>query len=93
MARSTFYYHLKALERADRYEVEKKRICEIFHESKGRYGYRRVTMHLKGQTDMRWRRSVYVKYSMRVKAAMAIAASPCNSITKALPSITRRWRG
>ena len=46
MARSTFYYHLKALGRADRYEVEKKRICEIFHESKGRYGYRRVTMQL-----------------------------------------------
>ena len=46
MARSTFYYHLKALERADRYKVEKKRICEIFHESKGRYGYRRVTMQL-----------------------------------------------
>ena len=46
MARSTFYYHLKALEKTDRYEVEKKRICEIFHESKGRYGYRRVTMQL-----------------------------------------------
>ncbi len=46
MARSTFYYHLKALGRTDRYEVEKKRISEIFHESKGRYGYRRVTMQL-----------------------------------------------
>ena len=46
MARSTFYYHLKALEKPDRYEGEKKRICEIFHESKGRYGYRRVTMQL-----------------------------------------------
>lgn len=46
MARSTFYYHLKALEKTDRYEVEKKRICEIFHESKGRYGYRRITMQL-----------------------------------------------
>lgn len=46
MARSTFFYHLKALERADKYTVEKKRICEIFHDSKGRYGYRRVTMQL-----------------------------------------------
>ena len=46
MARSTFYYHLKALKRTDRYEEEKKRICEIFHESKGRYGYRRITMQL-----------------------------------------------
>ena len=46
MARSTFYYHLKALESADRYEAEKKRICEIFHENKYRYGYRRITMQL-----------------------------------------------
>ena len=46
MVRSTFYYHLKALGRADRHEAEKKRICDIFHESKGRYGYRRVTMQL-----------------------------------------------
>ena len=49
MARSTFYYHLKALERPVRYEAEKKRICEIFHESKGRYGYRRVTMQLRNE--------------------------------------------
>ena len=49
MARSTFYYHLKALERPGRYEAEKKRICEIFHESKGRYGYRRVTMQLRNE--------------------------------------------
>ena len=46
MARSTFYYHLKALERTDKYEAEKKRICEIFHENNGRYGYRRITMQL-----------------------------------------------
>lgn len=42
--RDTFFYHLKALERADKYAVEKKRICEIFHDGRGRYGYRRVTM-------------------------------------------------
>lgn len=29
-----------------RYEAEKKRICEIFHESKCRYGYRRIIMQL-----------------------------------------------
>ena len=46
MARSTFYHHLRAPGKVDRYESEKKRICEIFHESKGRYGYRRVTMQL-----------------------------------------------
>lgn len=49
MARSTFYYHLKALSKADKYEAVKERICEIFTESKGRYGYRRVTMQLRNE--------------------------------------------
>ena len=46
MARSTYYYHLKALNRTDRHERTKKRIYEIFHGSKGRYGYRRITLQL-----------------------------------------------
>ena len=49
MARSTFYYHLKALSKADKYEVVRERICEIFKESKGRYGYRRVTLQLRNE--------------------------------------------
>ncbi len=49
MARSTFYYRLKALSKADKYEAVKKRICEIFKESKGRYSYRQVTMQLRNE--------------------------------------------
>lgn len=50
MARSVFYYHLKHLKAADRYANEKELIKLIFHEHKGRYGYRRVTaeMHNRG---------------------------------------------
>ena len=50
MARSVFYYHLKRLKAADRYANEKESIKLIFHEHKGRYGYRRVTaeMHNRG---------------------------------------------
>ena len=50
MARSVFYYHLKRLKAADRYTNEKESIKLIFHEHKGRYGYRRVTaeMHNRG---------------------------------------------
>ncbi|SAM61333.1 IS3 family transposase orfB [Enterobacter kobei] len=44
--RSTFYYHLKALSKPDKYADVKKRIGEIYHENKGRYGYRRVTLSL-----------------------------------------------
>lgn len=47
MVRSTFYYHLKRLGNASKYEKEKKRIQEIFQESKGRYVYRRITLQLR----------------------------------------------
>jgi putative transposase len=47
MARSTFYYHLKRSGSAVKYEKEKKRIQEIFQESKGCYGYRRITLQLR----------------------------------------------
>ena len=43
MTRSVFYYHLKRLRAADKYVNEKDNIKAIFHEHKGRYGYRRIT--------------------------------------------------
>lgn len=46
MARSVFYYHHKRLNTEDKYAVEKKEIKDIFHEHKGRYGYRRITTEL-----------------------------------------------
>lgn len=49
MPRSTFYYHQKHLNTADKYEIEKRVITEIFHENKGRYGYRRITLELRSR--------------------------------------------
>ena len=46
MPRSTFYYNLKSLHKKDKYSHEKELIAQIFHENKGRYGYRRITMEL-----------------------------------------------
>jgi len=50
MARSVFYYHRARLHSKDKYVVEKDEIRAIFHEHKGRYGYRRITdeMHNRG---------------------------------------------
>ena len=50
MARSVFYYHIKRLKLKDKYAVEKETIKSIFHEHRGRYGYRRITaeMHTRG---------------------------------------------
>ena len=47
MARSTFYYHLKALKRPDKYLVAKEEVARIFHRQKGRYGYRRIAIDLR----------------------------------------------
>lgn len=46
MARSSFYYHLKRLRANDKYSSEKEVIFSIFHQHKGRYGYRRITLEL-----------------------------------------------
>ena len=49
MSRSTFYYHLKSLNKEDKYKIEKDEILSIFHENKGRYGYRRVTLEMRNR--------------------------------------------
>ena len=47
MARSTFYYHLHRSKSPDKYVCEKEEIKNIYHEHKGRYGYRRITIEMK----------------------------------------------
>ena len=44
--RATFYYHLKQMNKHDKYEDAKAEITAIYHENKGRYGYRRITIEL-----------------------------------------------
>jgi transposase InsO family protein len=46
MARSTFYYHLKQSRLPDKYAREKEEIKNIYHEHKGRYGYRRISVEM-----------------------------------------------
>ena len=46
LPRATFYYHLKRMNGYDKYEEAKAEITAIYHENKGRYGYRRITMEL-----------------------------------------------
>lgn len=47
MARSTFYYNLSVLKKPDVYADVRARICEIYSNHKGRYGYRRITIQLR----------------------------------------------
>lgn len=44
--RATYYYHTKRQAEPDKYSEIKDQIAAIYHEHKGRYGYRRITAEL-----------------------------------------------
>jgi putative transposase len=46
IAKSVYYYHCKALRQAAPDEALQSQIVQLYHEHKGRYGYRRITLSL-----------------------------------------------
>lgn len=44
LARSTFYWQLSSGKKIDKYTDDKQRILALFHNHRGRYGYRRITL-------------------------------------------------
>lgn len=46
MSKSTFYYYINRMKQPDKYQEIREVISHIFHENKGCYGYRRITMEL-----------------------------------------------
>ncbi len=72
MARSVYYYHLKRFGVQDKYLEEKSAIASIYHEHKGRYGYRRITAELRNRgyvinhkTVERLMKELGLKYALR----------------------------
>lgn len=49
LSRSTFYYQLKCMKSPDKNQEIKDVIHQIYHENKGRYGYRRITLELRNR--------------------------------------------
>ena len=49
LARSTYYYHLKQLDKPDKDQDLKAEIQSIFIEHKGNYGYRRIHLELRNR--------------------------------------------
>ena len=49
LPKATFYYHCNNQKKVDKYAHAKAEIITIFHENKGRYGYRRVTNELRNR--------------------------------------------
>ena len=66
VSRSTFYYQLNRLKEPDKYKEIKEEITAIYHENKGRYGYRRTTMELHNRRfninhiNVKWERYVII---------------------------------
>jgi len=46
MAKSSYYYHKKRDNLNDKYKEIKELISKIYHQHKGRYGYRRITLEI-----------------------------------------------
>ncbi len=67
MARSTFYYSIKPV--PDKWAVERQRIVELYHQNKGRYGYRRLTMAMQNEG--------YIINSKTVRRLMKEAGIKC----------------
>ena len=47
--RSTYYYWTSRFDQPDKYDDMKSMISTIYHDHKGRYGYRRITLELRNQ--------------------------------------------
>lgn len=74
MARSSFYYHKKQFDLPDKYKKIKELIKTIYHQHKGRYGYRRITDELQNRaiiinhkTVLRLMKLLGLKSIIRVK--------------------------
>ncbi len=49
LARSTYYYYTRRRTESDKYSQVKEQITSIYHENRGRYGYRRITLELRNR--------------------------------------------
>jgi putative transposase len=49
LARSTYYYYTRRKTESDKYSEVKEKITNIYHENRGRYGYRRITIELRNR--------------------------------------------
>lgn len=93
IARSTYYYWINTFGRGDKYEEVKSVISSIFHEHKGRYGYRRITFELRNRgyqinhkTVLRLMKQLGLKCLVRMKKYRSYKGP----VGKIAPNILRR---
>ena len=49
LARSTYYYYARWRTKTDKYSKVKEQVTNIYHQNRGRYGYRRITLELRNR--------------------------------------------
>ena len=93
IARSTYYYYLKASKKPDKYAETKEIIKQIYHENKGRYGYRRITLELHNRgfnlnhkTVQRLMKQLHLKCMVRIKKYKSYRGG----VGKTAPNILKR---
>ena len=93
MPRSTYYYHVKQMQKPDKYAVVKEHIMAIYHENQGRYGYRRITMELHNRgyqvnhkTVQRLMKTLHLKCMVRIKKYRSYKGE----VGKIAPNILKR---
>ncbi len=74
LPRSTFYYHVRRLAAPDRYKSARALVLKIYHQNKGRYGYRRIRLAyrnegvlLNGKTVRKLMKELGISSLIRVK--------------------------
>lgn len=93
LSRSTYYYHLKNMDKPDKYLVVKAEIDRIFHENKRRYGYRRITLELKKNGRVINHKTVYrlmKELNLICKVRMKKYKSYKGTIGKIAPNVINR---
>lgn len=91
--RSTYYYWTSRFDQPDKYAEMKSMISTIFHDHKGRYGYRRITLELRNQgflinhkTVQRLMKELGLKSLVRMKKYRSYKGK----IGKIVPNILKR---
>ncbi|MDT0204238.1 IS3 family transposase [Serratia marcescens] len=92
LPRSTFYYHVKRIAAPDRYQSARALVLKIYHQHKGRYGYRRIGLAcrnegilLNGKTVRKLMKALGISSLIRVKKYRSYKGEQgriCNNILK-----------
>mgnify|MGYP000888916620 CR=1 FL=1 len=98
LARSTYYYHLKQLNKPDKDQELKAEIQSIFIEHKGNYGYRRVHLELRNRGYLvnhkrvqRLMKVLNLQAKMRQKRKYSSHKGDVGKYPKALLITSFRW--